>query len=117
MKKRQDGKLAQCITSEENSVGVRMTNGDIVKRLIKEAGVPIVAPSANLSGSASGTKIENIISELGDKVDYILDCGDIEDETTSTLVKVENDCIHILRLGKITKEQLEEITSHVFIDL
>lgn len=116
-RKKTDGELANCVTSGGEYVGVRMTNGDIARRLIREASVPIVAPSANLSGSASGTRLRNIISELGNKVDYILDCGDIEDETTSTLVKVENDCIHILRLGKITKEQLEKITCNVFVDL
>lgn len=115
--KKRNGKLAKCITSKGNSVGVRMTDGDVSTRLIREAKVPVVAPSANLSGSPSGTKIENIIRELGDNVDYILDCGDIEDETTSTLVRVENDCIHILRLGKITKEQLEKISCHVSVEL
>lgn len=77
--------------------------------IVQKAGVPVVAPSANLSGKPSGTKIENIINDLGSRVDYVLDCGDINDDTTSTLVRVENNKIKILREGRIVKEQLQKI--------
>ena len=52
---------------------------------------------------------ENIIEELGDRVDYILDYGDVEKSTESTIVKVENNKILILRQGKISKEELSKI--------
>lgn len=107
--KKGNTKLSKIVTAEKNTVGVRMTDGKIAKILVEKAGVPIVAPSANLSGKPSGTKISDIIEDFSDNVDYILDCGDIQDKTTSTLVKVENDIIHILRQGKITKDELEKV--------
>ncbi len=108
--KKSNAKLTDIVTAGQKSVGVRMTDGKVARMLIQKAGVPIVAPSANLSGKPSATKMKNIMKDLGDKVDYILDCGDIKDETTSTLVKVENEVIHILRQGKISKGRLEEAT-------
>lgn len=107
--KRQDGQIPDVVMGGKSDIGVRMTSGVIASLLIQKIGNPIVAPSANLSGMPSGTRVETIIQELGDKVDYILDCGDINDETTSTLVKVEGDVIHLLRKGKIKKEELEQI--------
>lgn len=115
--KKKNGKLADSITCGDSSVGVRMTDGKVARMLIEEGGVPIVAPSANLSGNPSGTKIKEIVEELGDEVDYILDYGDIEDDTTSTIVKVENDGIHVLRQGRITNEQLKEIDCNLSVDL
>lgn len=107
--KKENTQLADVVTAGKSKIAIRMTNGKLVRELFQKAKVPIVAPSANLSGKPSGTKIANIVADLGDKVDYILDCGDIQDETVSTLVKVENGMIHILREGKIKKEALEQI--------
>lgn len=81
----------------------------LIHYLIQTSGVPVVAPSANISGSLTGTKIKNIINELGGKVDYILDCGDIESDITSTIVQVEEEKITIIREGKIGREALEKI--------
>lgn len=108
-RKGEKSKIAQTATGGKESIAIRMTNGEIARLLIKKAGVPIVAPSANISGEPTGTKIKNIIEQLGGSVDYILDCGDIQNDTTSTIVKVEDDVICILRQGKITKEELQKI--------
>lgn len=101
------------VTGGSNEVGVRMTSGEVAHFLVEKAGVPIVAPSANLSGEQTGTKIKIIIEEFSDKVDYIIDTGDIESDLTSTVVKVENNKIRILREGKIIKEELSEIAEIV----
>ncbi len=74
--------------------------------LIAESGVPIVAPSANLSGKSDGSKISQIYSELGDKVDYIINCGDIIESIPFTIVKVIDSKIQILRDGKISQSEL-----------
>lgn len=97
------------ISAGDEFIRVRLTNKEPIHRLIEEAKVPIVAPSANISGNTTGTKIENIINDLGEKIDYILDYGDIESETVSTIVQVENEKIHVIREGKIKKKQLAEI--------
>lgn len=108
LKKKKDSKISNIITAGKEYVGIRMTSGKIAKRLIEKSGVPIVAPSANLSGNPTGKKMNNIINELGDKVDYILDFGDIEDEgKESTVIKIENGKIKVIREGKILKKELE----------
>lgn len=107
--KKKDGVLPDIISAGDNYVRVRLIKEGIVSKLIEVAGVPIVAPSANLSGSTTGTKIENIINELGEKVDYILDYGDIESDEVSTIVQVEGEEVIIIREGKIKKEQLEKV--------
>lgn len=75
--KKKLGVIPDIVSAHDGYVRVRFINEDIVFKLSRYAGVPIVAPSANLSGSPTGIKIENIIEELDGKVDYILDFGDI----------------------------------------
>lgn len=107
--KKKEGVLPNVISAGDAYVRVRLINEGLVHKLIQTSGVPIVAPSANLSGSLTGTKIKNIISELGNKVDYILDCGDIENDDVSTIVEIEEEKIFIIREGKIKKEELSLI--------
>lgn len=103
------GVLPNILYSMDGYMTVRLIKEGVVSKLIEVAGVPIVAPSANLSGSTTGTKIENIITELGEKVDYILDYGDIESDEVSTIVQVEGEEVIIIREGKIKKEELEKV--------
>lgn len=109
--KKKDGVLPDVVSAGDKYIRVRLINESLVHKIIKTSGVPIVAPSANLSGSLTGTKIENIVNELGGKVDYILDCGDIESDTVSTIVQVEDEKVLIIREGKIKKEELEKIAT------
>lgn len=107
--KKKDDVVPNVVSAGDSYIRARLINEGIVHKLIQTSGVPIVAPSANLSGSLTGTKIENIINELGGKVDYILDCGDIENDTVSTIVQVEEEKVSIIREGKIKKEELAKI--------
>ncbi len=108
--------IPNVVTANLNTVGIRMPSNLIAKELIQRAGVPIAAPSANVSGRPSGTKIEDIIEELQDKVSYILDGGLTDIGLESTVIRVEENKINILRPGKITKEQLEEVANEVEVD-
>lgn len=108
LKKKKDA-LPDVVSAGDEYLRARLVSEGLIYELIKKAGVPIVAPSANLSGSATGTKIENIINELGGKVDYIFDCGDIESDAVSTIVEVENEKVIVIREGKIRKEDIEKI--------
>ena len=104
------------VTGALDTVGIRMPSGKIAKELIEYAGVPIAAPSANISGKPSGTNLEDILEELKDKVDYIIDGGYCEVGLESTVVRVIDNIPHILRPGKITPEQIKEIAGNVIID-
>lgn len=107
--KKKIGILPDIVSAGDEYVRVRFINEGIAYKLIEASGVPIVAPSANLSGSLTGTKIENIVNELGKKVDYILDFGDIESDIVSTIVQVDGEKIIVIREGKITKKQLQKV--------
>ena len=106
---KKENSFPNIISANDEYIRVRLTKKDPIHRLIEEAGVPVVAPSANISGSETGTKINNIINELGNKVDYILNYGDIESDIVSTIVQVEEEKIDIIREGKIKKKQLSKI--------
>lgn len=108
--------LPNVVTANLDTVAVRMPSNVIAKKLIEYSGLPIAAPSANVSGRPSGTKIEDIIEELDGKVSYILDGGLVDIGLESTVIKVEENNINILRPGKITKEQLEKVAEQVKID-
>ncbi len=107
--KRKKDSLPSIVSADDDYVRIRLLKDGLTFQLLEAAKVPIVAPSANLSGSLTGTKIENIVQELGGKVDYILDCGDIESDTASTIVEVKNENIILIREGRIKKEELEKI--------
>ncbi len=108
--------IAKVATCNGDTVGIRMPSNKIAHDLIKESNVPIAAPSANISGRPSGTNIKDIISELDNKVDYVIDGGETDIGLESTVVRVINNEVKILRPGKITKEDIENIISKVTID-
>lgn len=115
--KRKDSKIIpNVVTANLDTVGIRMPSNLIAQKLIEKSGVPIAAPSANVSGKPSGTKVEDIIEELDGKVSYILDGGFANIGLESTVIKVDGENINILRPGKITKEQLEKVAKEVKVD-
>ena len=99
-----------------DTVGVRMPDNDIAQNLIKYADVPIAAPSANISGRPSGTSVEDIYQELSDKVDCIVDGGKTNIGVESTVVRVINGVVHILRPGKITVEEITKVAGTPVVD-
>lgn len=92
-----------------DTVAVRMPAYSFAKDLIKKSGVPIAAPSANISGSPSATAGEHAFADLEGKVDMIIDAGFSDIGLESTVVKVEKDLVLILRPGAVTKEMLEDV--------
>ncbi|MCI9233201.1 MAG: threonylcarbamoyl-AMP synthase [Bacilli bacterium] len=107
--KKENSLISKYVSAGLDTLGIRMTDGEIIRAIIKEANVPIVAPSANLSGLSDGTKINEIIEEIGNDIDGIVDIGDISDSIPSTLVQVIGNKINVLREGKISKAKLSEI--------
>lgn len=109
-------KVPDIVTGGLDTVGIRMPENEIARTLIKYSKVPIAAPSANISGKPSGTRLEDIFDELKEKVDYIIDGGECKIGLESTVVRVIDDIPHILRPGKITAEQIKKVVGAVVID-
>ncbi len=104
------------VTAGLDTVAVRMPDNIIARGIIQFSGVPIAAPSANISGKPSGTSIEDIRAELEGKVSAIVDGGETQIGLESTVVKVVDEVPVILRPGKITPEDIRKVAGCVKID-
>lgn len=92
-----------------DTIGIRMPSNVIARGIISFSGVPIAAPSANVSGRPSGTSIEDIRKELEGRVSAIIDGGETEIGLESTVVKVIHEIPVILRPGKITDKDIIDV--------
>lgn len=108
--------IPDIITAGLDTVAIRMPSNKIARDLIKYSGCPIAAPSANISGKPSGTMVEDIIEELDGKVEYIIDGGKVDIGLESTVVRVIDGIVHILRPGKITVEEIQNLEIPVYIE-
>ncbi len=99
-----------------DTVGIRMPSAKIALELIKESGVPIAAPSANISGKPSPTDLERCVEDLMGRVDYILG-GEISSVgIESTIIDCSVDPPCILRPGAVTLEMLQSLQEDIYID-
>lgn len=97
--------IMKYINSNE-TVAVRIPNDEWILELIKEIGKPLLVTSANISGSGSLIKYEDVKAQIGDKVDAIV-IGDAKGEKASTIVDCIND-FKILREGPISKDEIDK---------
>lgn len=93
-------------TAGLDTVAVRFPDNQIAIGLIQEAGTPIAAPSANISGRPSPTTAEHVIADLIGKVDAIIDGGVVELGVESTVVDMTSDIPVILRPGGISIDDI-----------
>ncbi len=99
-----------------DTVAVRMPSDPVANRLIKLAGVPVAAPSANTSGRPSPTTARHVWQDMEGKIEMILDGGPVGIGVESTIVDVSGDVPTLLRPGAITMEMLRETVGRVEID-
>ena len=95
------------------TVAVRMPAHQVALELIKEAGVPIAAPSANVSGSPSPTSAEHVLRDLRGKIEMVLDGGPAEIGVESTVIDMTVDPPELLRPGGLPLEEIEGVIGHV----
>ncbi len=98
------------------TVAIRMPSDPVANRLIKLAGVPVAAPSANTSGRPSPTKAEHVVEDMNGKIEMIIDSGEVGIGVESTIVDVSGKVPMLLRPGAITMEMLRETLGEVEID-
>lgn len=97
-------------------VALRCPDHAICHELLVAVGVPVAAPSANISGRPSPTTAEDVYHDMNGRIEYILDDGPCTIGVESTVVEVHDDAVTILRPGGITKEMLETVVAHVDYD-
>ncbi len=97
------------VTANLGSVGVRMPSHPIALELIRRAGVPIAAPSANRFTEVSPTTAEHVRKSLGGSVDLILDGGPATVGIESTIIGLHRHPPILLRPGMITQGEIEQV--------
>lgn len=108
-------RLNPMITSGLDSVGIRMPRHPVALALLKAAGVPLAAPSANLFGKTSPTSADHVRSEFPDAISnheiLVLEGGHSEVGVESTVVRCDLDSITILRPGGVTQFEMEQVVA------
>ena len=104
--------VPDAVTAGLDTVAVRMPEHKTALALIRAAGVPIAAPSANLSGKPSPTRIEHVLEDMDGRVDVMLDGGPCSVGVESTVLSLVGTPT-ILRPGGVTKEMLESVIGTV----
>ncbi len=108
--------IPMCVTAGLSTVAVRMPAHPAALSMIEKSGVPVAAPSANLSGSPSTTRASHVIADLSGKVDYIIDGGPCRVGLESTVLDVTGDVPQILRPGGIGLEALRMVLGEVIYE-
>lgn len=97
------------VTAGLQTVAVRMPQHPIALRLIELAGVPVVAPSANLSGRPSPTIAQHVVEDLHGKLNVIIDGGPVGIGVESTVLDISGEVPMILRPGAITPDMIAQV--------
>lgn len=99
-----------------STVAVRCPDNDTTRQIIRCSGVPIAAPSANLSGKPSTTTAAHVLHDHDGKIDAIVDGGSCRVGVESTIVDLTEERPRLLRPGGVTPEQLLEVLGDLVID-
>lgn len=109
-------KIPSVVSGGLDTVAIRLPSHEIARAIIKASGVPIAAPSANLSGSPSPTNAKCVFDDMNGRIPMIVDGGECEVGVESTVLTLIGDKPRLLRPGGITPEQLREILGEIEID-
>ena len=98
--------IDELVTNGFPTIGIRMPDDDFVLEIINRVGVPLLVPSANLSGQPSCTTSEEVLKQLDGRIDAVV-LGESGASTASTVCDTTGDELKILRQGPIKLEDLE----------
>lgn len=96
-----------------DTVAIRMPRHPVALELVRLAGVPVAAPSANTSGRPSPTRAEDVLADLEGRVDYVLDAGPCPVGVESTVLDLTGEVATVLRPGGVTIEDLRRVIGRV----
>ncbi len=103
-------------TAGLDTVAVRCPDCDVTRQIIRLAGIPIAAPSANLSGKPSTTTAQHVLHDHGGNIPAIVDGGPCRVGVESTIVDLTENRPWLLRPGGITPEQLISVLGDLVVD-
>ncbi|MDE6550772.1 MAG: threonylcarbamoyl-AMP synthase [Clostridia bacterium] len=107
------GDVPDCVTAGLDTVGVRVPSHAVAREFISACGVPIAAPSANLSTKISPTTAYHVFEDMNGRIPLIIDGGDCDVGIESTVLDITGDVPVILRPGAVTAEQIASVLGQV----
>ncbi len=111
-----NGRIPAETSAGLDTIGIRLPAHPIAREIIRLAGVPIAAPSANLSGRPSTTTAQHVLRDMDGKIAAVVDGGACTVGLESTIVSLAGDVPRLLRPGGVTLEQLRAVLGTVEVD-
>ncbi len=96
------------LTGDDDTIGIRIPDNIIIGKILERCNLPVVGPSANISGKPGSIKLEDIKPDFDGKVDVFIDGGECIQNVSSTIVKVVDGKVKILREGSISINDINE---------
>lgn len=113
---KKNGRVGDIVTAGLDTVAIRFPENKTAQALIRFSGVPVAAPSANLSGKPSPTEARHVVEDMSGRIPCIIAGGACDAGVESTVVDATGDVPVILRPGIITKEDIEKVLPEVLVD-
>ena len=113
LKRTPDAPVSRLVSAGLDTVAVRAPDHPVAQALMRAAGCPVAAPSANRSGRLSPTEASHVAASLGQNVDLILDGGLSPGGLESTVLSLTGETPVLLRPGLVTRVPIEEIIGPV----
>lgn len=109
-------KIPPSVSAGLDTVAVRMPSDPVCRDIIRKSGIPLAAPSANLSGKPSPTEASHVLCDLDGKIDAVVISGSCDVGVESTVVSFTGAKPSLLRPGGVTLEQLRETIPDITVD-
>ena len=107
--KKNDSQVCDLATAGLDSIALRVPRSAVMRALIRTTGIPLAAPSANLSGRISGTTADDVIHDLGAHLSFIIDSGPTPVGVESTIISLTEKRPTLLRPGGVPREDVERV--------
>lgn len=108
--------IPDAVSAGLDTVGIRLPQSEAARALIRAAGRPIAAPSANRSGKPSPTTARHVLEDMDGRIPLILDDGPCAVGVESSVIDATGESPVILRPGGVTPEMVENVLGHVRVD-
>ncbi len=109
-------KISNAVSGNLDTVAVRMPKSEYARAIIDACGLPLAAPSANLSGSPSPTNAKYVFDDMNERIPLIIDGGSCEIGVESTVISFAEEPPRLLRPGGVTLEEMTELIGEIVVD-
>ena len=109
-------KVSDVVSGNLDTVAIRMPKSDYARAIIEACGLPLAAPSANLSGSPSPTNAKYVFDDMNGRIPLIIDGGNCEIGVESTVISFAEDPPRLLRPGGVTLEEMTALIGEIVVD-